>query len=579
MSFMDARTFDKSKLPSRHVTEGPSRAPHRSYYYAMGLTEEQIHRPFVGVVSCWNEAAPCNIALMRQAQSAKKGVDEAGGTPREFCTITVTDGIAMGHQGMKSSLVSREVIADSIELTMRGHCYDAMVGLAGCDKSLPGVMMAMLRLNVPAVFMYGGSILPGKYKGRDVTVVDVFEGVGQHSAGKMSDADLHELECVACPGAGACGGQFTANTMATVSEAIGLALPLSAGAPAPYESRDEYALASGKAVMRLVADGLRPRDICTRKAFENAATIVAATGGSTNAGLHLPAMAHECGIEFDLMDVAAIFKRTPYIADLKPGGKYVAKDVYDIGGVPQIMRALLDGGYLHEDCITVTGKTIKQNLEGVKFNENQKVVYPVSNPDHADGRRRRAAGLAGAGRCHRQGGGHGQRCKFRGPARVFDCEEDCFAGGREPRLQGRRHPRHPLRGPQGRARHARDAVDHGSALRPGRRRQGCADHRRALLGRHARLLHRPCRPGGGGGRPDRAGAERRHDLDRCRRGTARSGGERSGAGQAAQGLEGARQMRYQSGVLRKYADQVGAARKGAVTHAGGKAEVVCYADI
>ena len=422
---MDARAFDKSKLPSRHVTEGPSRAPHRSYYYAMGLTEEQIHRPFVGVVSCWNEAAPCNIALMRQAQSAKKGVDAAGGTPREFCTITVTDGIAMGHQGMKSSLVSREVIADSIELTMRGHCYDAMVGLAGCDKSLPGVMMAMLRLNVPSVFMYGGSILPGKFHGKDVTVVDVFEGVGQHSAGKMSDADLHELECAACPGAGACGGQFTANTMAMVSEAIGLALPASAGAPAPYESRDEYAVASGKAVMRLLADGIRPRDICTRKAFENAATIVAATGGSTNGGLHLPAMAHECGIEFDLMDVCAIFKKTPYIADLKPGGKYVAKDVYDIGGVPQVMRALLDGGYLHEDCLTVTGKTIKQNLENVKFNTNQKVVYPVSNPISATGG---VVGLQGSlapeGAIVKVAGM--TKLQFRGPALVFDCEEDCF---------------------------------------------------------------------------------------------------------------------------------------------------------
>ena len=288
---MDAKTFDKSKLPSRHVTEGPSRAPHRSYYYAMGLDEEDIKRPFVGVASCWNEAAPCNISLMRQAQSAKTGVKEAGGTPREFCTITVTDGIAMGHQGMKSSLVSREVIADSIELTMRGHCYDALVGIAGCDKSLPGMMMAMLRLNVPSVFMYGGSILPGRFKGRDVTVVDVFEGVGMHSAGKMSAAELHELECVACPSAGSCGGQFTANTMACVSEAIGLALPGSAGAPAPYESRDAYALESGKAVMRLIADGIRPRDICTRKAFENAAIIVAATGGSTNGALHLPAMA------------------------------------------------------------------------------------------------------------------------------------------------------------------------------------------------------------------------------------------------------------------------------------------------
>ena len=331
---MESNFSNKSKLPSRHVTEGPERAPHRSYYYAMGLTEEEIHQPFVGVVSCWNEAAPCNIALMRQAQSAKKGVKEANGTPREFCTITVTDGIAMGHQGMKSSLVSREVIADSIELTMRGHCYDAIVGVAGCDKSLPGMMMSMVRLNVPSVFMYGGSILPGQFKGKDVTVVDVFEGVGQHSAGKMSDEDLFELECVACPSAGSCGGQFTANTMACVSEAIGLALPGSAGAPAPYESRDEYAYESGKAVMRMISEGLRPRDIVTPKSLENAATVVAASGGSTNAALHLPAIAHEAGIEFDIFDVAEIFKKTPYIADLKPGGKYVAKDMYEVGGVP-----------------------------------------------------------------------------------------------------------------------------------------------------------------------------------------------------------------------------------------------------
>src|SRR5215813_9724660 len=417
--------FDKSKLPSRHVTEGPERAPHRSYYYAMGLAEEEIHRPFVGVASCWNEAAPCNIALMRQAQSAKAGVKEAGGTPREFCTITVTDGIAMGHEGMKSSLVSREVIADSVELTVRGHCYDALVGIAGCDKSLPGMMMAMLRLNVPSVFLYGGSILPGKFHGKDVTVVDVFEGVGQYRSGKLSQEELNELERVACPGAGACGGQFTANTMAMVAEAIGLALPASTGAPAAYESRDAYAAAGGRAVMRLIADGIRPRHIATRKAFENAATIVAATGGSTNGGLHLPAMAHECGIEFDLMDVAAIFKRTPYIADLKPGGKYVAKDVYDIGGVPQIMRALLDGGYLHEDCITVTGKTIKQNLEKVKFNKTQKVVYPVSNPISPTGG---VVGLQGSlapdGAIVKVAGM--TKLTFRGPARVFDCEEDCF---------------------------------------------------------------------------------------------------------------------------------------------------------
>nr|MCU0954599.1 dihydroxy-acid dehydratase [Hyphomicrobium sp.] len=423
---MDAKSFDKSKLPSRHVTVGPSRAPHRSYYYAMGLTEEQINRPFVGVVSCWNEAAPCNIALMRQAQAAKAGVNEAGGTPREFCTITVTDGIAMGHQGMKSSLVSREVIADSIELTMRGHCYDALVGIAGCDKSLPGTMMAMLRLNVPSVFMYGGSILPGRFRGKDVTVLDVFEGVGMHSAGKMSDGDLHELECVACPSAGACGGQFTANTMAMVSEAIGLALPGSAGSPAPYEERDSYATASGKAVMRLVADQLRPRDIATRKAFENAAVVVAATGGSTNAALHLPAMANECGIDFDLFDVAEIFKRTPYIADLKPGGQYVAKDVFEIGGVPQVLKALLEGGYLHGDCMTVTGRTMAENLSKVTFNTDQKVVYPVSNPITPTGG---VVGLKGSlapdGAIVKVAGL--KKLQFSGPARVFDCEEDAFA--------------------------------------------------------------------------------------------------------------------------------------------------------
>ena len=372
--------WDKSKLPSRHVSVGPERAPHRSYYYAMGMTEEEIAQPLVGVVTTWNEAAPCNITLDRQAQAAKKGVADHAGSPREFTTITVTDGIAMGHQGMKSSLVSREIIADSIELTMRGHCYDAMVGLAGCDKSLPGVMMAMARLNVPSVFMYGGSILPGRFRDRDVTVQDVFEAVGAHAAGNMSEEDLFELECVACPSAGSCGGQFTANTMACVSEAIGLAIPGSAGAPAPYETRDEYAYHSGRMVMELLKTGLRPRDILTRKAFENAATVVAASGGSTNAGLHLPALAAECGIEFDLHDVAEIFKRTPYIADLKPGGKFVAKDMFEIGGVPVLLKALLDGGFIHGDCITVSGKTMAENLADVEFPTDQVVVYPVTNP-------------------------------------------------------------------------------------------------------------------------------------------------------------------------------------------------------
>ena len=416
---------DKSRLPSRHVTAGPERAPHRSYYYAMGLTAEEIDRPFVGVASCWNEAAPCNIALMRQAQSAKRGVKEAGGTPREFCTITVTDGIAMGHEGMKSSLVSREVIADSVELTMRGHCYDALIGIAGCDKSLPGMMMSMLRLNVPSVFLYGGSIMPGKFKGRDVTVVDIFEGVGQHAAGKMSAEDLHDLECHACPGAGACGGQFTANTMACVAEAIGLALPYSSGPPAEVLSRDDFALKAGQAVMQLLEKRLRPRDICTRKAFENAAAIVAATGGSTNAALHLPAMANECGIKFDLFDVAEIFKRTPYLASLKPGGEYVAKDMWEAGGVPMLMKTLLDGGYIDGSCMTVTGKTVAENLKDVTFNPNQKVMRAVSDPLAPTGGVVGLKGnLAPEGAIVKVAGL--KHLKHRGPARVFDREEEAF---------------------------------------------------------------------------------------------------------------------------------------------------------
>jgi len=422
---MDAKVFDKTNLPSRRVTEGPARAPHRSYLYAMGLTTEQIHQPLVGVATCWNEAAPCNISLMRQAQAVKKGVSSANGTPREFTTITVTDGIAMGHQGMKASLVSREVIADSVELTMRGHCYDAMVGMAGCDKSLPGMMMSMVRLNVPSIFIYGGSILPGTFKGRPVTVQDLFEAVGQHSIGEMSDEDLDELEKVACPSAGACGAQFTANTMATVSEAIGLALPYSAGAPAPYEIRDRFCMAAGEKIMELIARNIRPRDIVTREALENAATVVAASGGSTNAGLHLPAIAHECGIDFDLQDVCEIFKRTPYIADLKPGGKYVAKDMFEVGGIPLLMKALLDGGFMHGDCMTVTGRTIAENMEYVQWNDDQDVIYPVSNPITPTGG---VVGLQGnlapegaivkvAGLAHQQ---------FTGPARCFDSEELAF---------------------------------------------------------------------------------------------------------------------------------------------------------
>ncbi|MDC3049211.1 dihydroxy-acid dehydratase [bacterium] len=419
------RKFNKKKLPSRHTSLGPDRAPHRSFYYAMGETEKDVSKPFIGVVSTWNEAAPCNIALMRQAQSVKKGVRASGGTPREFCTITVTDGIAMGHEGMKSSLISREVIADSAELTVRGHCYDALVGIAGCDKSLPGLMMSMVRLNVPSVFIYGGSILPGKYKGKDVTVVDVFEAVGKHSSGQMSAKELRKLELVACPTAGACGGQFTANTMACVSEAIGLALPYSAGTPAPYEERDKYAKASGRMVMELLAKKIKPRDIVTRKALENAATIVAATGGSTNAALHLPAIANEAGIKFNLMDVAKIFKRTPYLADLKPGGKYVAKDMWLAGGVPMLLKTLYDGGYIHGDCMTVTGKTMKENLKSIKFNPKQKVLRAYNRPLSPDGGVVGLKGnLAPEGAIVKIAGL--KKLQFTGRARCFDNEESAM---------------------------------------------------------------------------------------------------------------------------------------------------------
>ena len=419
------KKFNKKKLPSRHTSLGPDKAPQRSFYYAMNLTEKDVAKPFVGVVSTWNEAAPCNIALMRQAQSVKKGVHSSGGTPREFCTITVTDGIAMGHEGMKSSLISRDIIADSTELTVRGHCYDALVGVAGCDKSLPGLMMAMVRLNVPSVFIYGGSILPGKFNGKDITVVDVFEGVGKYSSGKITANDLRKLELKACPSAGACGGQFTANTMACVSEAIGLALPYSAGTPAPYKQRDKYALASGKAVMNLLANNIRPRDIVTKKALENAATVVAATGGSTNAALHLPAIANEIGIKFDLMDVAKIFKKTPYLADLKPGGKYVAKDMWKAGGVPMLLKTLYDGDYIHGDCMTVTGKTIKENLKKVKFNPKQKVMRKYNNPLSPDG------GVIGLkGNLAPEGGivkiAGLKKLQFTGRARCFDTEESAF---------------------------------------------------------------------------------------------------------------------------------------------------------
>ena len=424
---MTNQRFDKSKLPSRHVTEGPARAPHRSYFYAMGITEDEIHQPWVGVATCWNEAAPCNIALNRQAQIVKQGVKKGGGTPREFTTITVTDGIAMGHEGMRSSLASRDAIADTVELTMRGHCYDAIVGLAGCDKSLPGMMMAMVRLNVPSVFIYGGSILPGRYNGQDLTVQDMFEAVGKHQAGNMSDAELDIMERVACPSSGACGAQYTANTMACVSEAIGLALLNSSSAPAPYESRDQYGEASGVAVMNLIEKNIRARDIVTLKSLENAARVVGCTGGSTNAALHLPALANEAGLDFDLFDVAKIMKDTPYFVDLRPGGKYVAKDLHEVGGVAVVMKELAREGLLHLDCITASGKTLGESLEEIRGEADGRVIYHINSPITKTGGVVSLKGnLAPDGAIVKVAGMTEDEQKFTGPARVFECEEEAF---------------------------------------------------------------------------------------------------------------------------------------------------------
>jgi dihydroxy-acid dehydratase len=574
---MDAKSFSKAKLPSRHVTEGPQRAPHRSYYYAMGLTREQIHQPFVGVASCWNEAAPCNIALMRQAQVVKKGVTAAGGTPREFCTITVTDGIAMGHQGMKSSLVSREVIADSVELTMRGHCYDALVGLAGCDKSLPGMMMAMCRLNVPAIFIYGGSILPGTFKGKPVTVQDVFEAVGKHSVGQMSDEDLEELEQVACPSAGACGAQFTANTMATVSEAIGLALPYSAGAPAPYEIRDRFCMTAGEMVMDLLARRIRPRDIVTRKALENAANVVAASGGSTNAALHLPAIAHECGIKFDLFDVAEIFRRTPYVADLKPGGKYVAKDMFEAGGIPLLMKTLLDNGHLHGDCLTVTGRTIAENLKSVKWNPDQDVVHAADKPITVTGGVVGLKGnLAPDGAIVKVAGM--KQLKFSGPARCFDSEEACFDAVTHRRYKEGEVLVIRYEGPRG-GPGMREMLSTTAALYG----QGMGD-KVALItdGRFSGATRGFCIGHVG---PEAAmGGPIAHIKDGdlitidAERGVLEVNVSEEDFHRRAKSWK-PRDNGYGSGALFKYAQQVGPARFGATTHPGGEAERVSYADI
>ncbi|MBT0957355.1 dihydroxy-acid dehydratase [Alphaproteobacteria bacterium KMM 3653] len=574
------RPVDKSKLPSRYVTEGPAKAPHRSYMYAMGLSEDEIAQPLIGVATCWNEAAPCNISLNRQAQAVKLGVRAAAGTPREFTTITVTDGIAMGHEGMRSSLASREAIADTVELTMRGHCYDAIVGLAGCDKSLPGMMMAMIRLNTPSVFIYGGSILPGRLNGKDVTVQDVFEAVGQHQAGNYSDEQLAVLERIACPSAGACGGQFTANTMACVSEAIGLALPNSSGAPAPYESRDQYSIASGEAVMNLLEKNIRARDIVTRKSLENAARVVACTGGSTNAGLHLPAMAHEAGIDFFLDDVCEIFRDTPYFVDLKPGGQFVAKDLYEAGGVPVVMRELRKAGLIHEDCMTATGRTIGEELDMVDRDADGTVIHPVEAPLTKTGGVVGLKGnLAPDGAIVKVAGIPSQHQVFVGPARVFECEEEAFEAVKARQYEEGEvlviRNEGPAGGPGMREMLATTAALSGQGM--GKKVSLITDGRFSGATRGFCVGH--------------VGPEAAHGgpialvqngdmitIDAIKGNISVDVSDEEMA-KRKENWKGPRETIYASGALWKYSQLVGSAKFGAVTHPGGKKERHVYMDL
>ncbi|MTJ04515.1 MAG: dihydroxy-acid dehydratase [Sediminimonas qiaohouensis] len=582
--------FDKSKLPSRYVTEGPARAPHRSYLYAMGISEQEIHQPLVGVATCWNEAAPCNIALSRQAQAVKSGVKESHGTPREFTTITVTDGIAMGHEGMRSSLASREAIADTVELTMRGHCYDAIVGLAGCDKSLPGMMMAMVRLNTPSVFIYGGSILPGRapqideipedFRTRDLTVQDMFEAVGRHQNGTMSDKALDVLERVACPSSGACGGQFTANTMACVSEAIGLALMNSSGMPAPYESRDQYGEASGRAVMNLIEQNIRARDVVTRKSLENAARVVACTGGSTNAGLHLPAIAHEAGIEFYLEDVCDIFRDTPYFVDLKPGGQFVAKDLYEAGGVPVVMKELRKAGLIHEDCMTASGRSIGEELALIDREADGKVIYPIDDPITKTGGVVGLKGnLAPTGAIVKVAGIAEENQVFTGPARVFENEEEAFAA-----VQAREYEEGevivirnegPAGGPGMREMLATTAALSGQGM--GKKVALITDGRFSGATRGFCVGH--VGPEAAHGGP--IALLKNGDVITINAITGELSVDLSDDELGARKAEwpGPRPTMYASGALWKYAQQVGETYKGAVTHPGGKAEKHVYMDL
>lgn len=415
------------ELPSRKTLEGPSRAPHRAMYKAMGLKDKDLDKPIIGISSTCNEATPCNIHLGKLAQFAKKGVSDMNCTPREFTTIAVSDGIAMGHEGMKASLVSREIIADSIEIMMRAHQYDGLVGISGCDKSLPGTLIGMARLNLPSIFVYGGTIMPGNWHNKDVTIQDVYEAVGSFDAGKISIEELIQLENVACPSAGSCGGMYTANTMASVSEALGMSLPGSASPPAESEKRNEMCYETGKTIATLIENDITPKEVMTFEAFENAITIANALGGSTNVVLHLLAIAKEIGVKLILKDFERIRKRTPHIVNMRPGGLYVMVDLDKIGGVPIVLKTLLKNGLINGSILTVTGKTMEQNLESFNLNSNvdENILSPYEKPIEKEGTIKILKGsLAPQGAVVKIAGI--KSTKFVGKAKVFETEENAF---------------------------------------------------------------------------------------------------------------------------------------------------------
>ncbi|MDQ4023195.1 MAG: dihydroxy-acid dehydratase [Thermoproteota archaeon] len=414
-------------LPSRKSVEGPARAPHRAMYKAMGLTIEDLNRPLIAVSSTCNEATPCNVHLGRLAQNVKKGVKDSKCTPREFTTIAVSDGIAMGHEGMKASLVSREVIADSIEIMMRAHQYDGIVGVSGCDKSLPGTLMGMARLNLPSIFVYGGTIMPGIWNDKQVTIQDVYEAVGKYDSGKITLEQLTSLENVACPASGSCAGMYTANTMACISEALGMSLPGSASPPAESDRREEICYNTGKAIYNLIENNIRPKDIMSFEAFENAIAIANAIGGSTNAVLHLLAIAKELGIKLKINDFERVRKQTPHIANMRPGGAYVMSDLDRAGGVPVILSYLLKRGLIDGEVMTVTGKTMRDNIESKRFTDSvdTKIIKQMDNPIHKEGTLKILKGsLAPQGAVIKIAGIN--TTKFIGSARVFEDEEQAF---------------------------------------------------------------------------------------------------------------------------------------------------------